>query len=545
MKQTNGHALNKKRPLLLAGAFLLSASLLGSCGNKSLAKVEVGKYPNVAASNAKISEEFSSSAKTLTETAFEYFKEIARIPRKSKNLGGITSYIKSFANERGYTVTSDDAGNFAFDVPASKGYEGYKKIILQAHLDMVVTVREDYAAEFDPSKDSIHLVADDEESFHSDGKTNIGADDGEGLCTLLAIASSDSSACAHGPLRFLFTADEDIGLLGALAMDSSLLDSDYLINVDGSCVGEIIYAAAGAYLGEFSATSPMEALPEGYSLIKASVSGLAGGHSSLHANQTLLGASKVMKSVLEAVDSTSETWNLSSLNSGEVSNAIPTSGSVVFAVPSSKKDEVINKAKTSYQALISGYPNETGATFACEEDSSSSAKVFSFEISDKAYNLLSKLPDGTIDSSENAQASCNASPIKIGDGSLSLSALYRSLKNESLKEIGKTFTSYASKYGFAYNVGTDFPAWEQDKEDSFINYYYDAFKTVCGLEGVKSKCAGGLETSLFAKMKPGMKMLSIGADVEGEHALSEKLYKKSFPAHMATLLSVLKNINKI
>ena len=42
-----------------------------------------------------------------------------------------------------------------------------------------------------------------------------------------------------------------------------------------------------------------------------------------------------------------------------------------------------------------------------------------------------------------------------------------------------------------------------------------------------------------------MHMLSIGADVTGEHVISEKLYKKSFPTHMAAILSTLKNINTL
>lgn len=544
MKIKNKMSARLRKPLMLMASSLASVSLLGGCSNNSLAKVTPGVYPNVAASNAKISEEFASSAKTLTNTAFDYFRQIAQIPRKSEHLDAISAYITKFANDHSYAVTKDDAGNIAFDVPASKGCEDYKKIILQAHLDMVVASSDDYTS-FDPLKDHIHLE-EDEESFHSDGKTNIGADDGEGLCTLLAIASSDSSTCVHGPLRFLFTADEDIGLIGANAMDASLLDSDYLINVDASCVGEIVYAAAGAYLGQFDAEAPMQALPQGYSLIGAEVKGLKGGHSSLHANEKLLGSMKVMKELLKAVDTSTDAWVLSSLEGGEFSNAIPTKASVAFAVPSEKKDTVIQKVNESYKTLKDGYPNETGASFTCSENADlSSAQSFSAETSKKIYGLLSNLPDGTIDSNQDSQTSCNVSPVKAKDGKISMSALYRSLKNSELSKTKENFSSYAKEYGFAFSVGTDFPAWEQDKDDPFIDYYYDGFKTACGLEGVKSKCAGGLETSLFAKKKPGMKMLSIGADVEGEHVLTEKLYKKSFPAHVAALLSALKNINKL
>lgn len=537
------NGLSKKKILLLSGTLLFSASSLSGCGSNGLTKVKVGEYPNQAASNAKISREFETGARALTESAFQYFREIAKIPRQSKSLDKISTYITSFASYRGYSVMKDEAGNIAFDVPATKGYEDYAKIILQAHLDMVVSWSDDNSS-FDPIKDAIHLE-EDEESFHSDGKTNIGADDGEGICTLLAIADSDSSTCVHGPLRFLFTTDEDIGLIGAQAIDPNLLDADYLINVDASCVGEIIYAAAGAILGEFQKTAEMQEFPEGYSLLEVSVSGLKGGHSSLHASQNLLGASKILINALSAVKASATSWRLNSMESGEVSNAIPTRGSLKVAVPSQDKDKVVNKIREAYASLEADYLDEKDAIFDCEEVSSVDAKVYSSSVSENAYTLLSSLPDGTIDGSDDSQTSSNASPIAIADGSISISCLFRSLRNSVLSQTKGNFASYADQYGFAYSLGTDFPAWEQDKEDSFINLFYNGLKTACGLEGVKSKCPGGLETSLFAQKKPGMKMLSIGADVTGEHVISEKLYKKSFPTHIASILSVLKNINAL
>ena len=533
------HNLRKRKvgkAFLLSSIAVLTSSVLAGCSSESLAKVEVGVYPNSAASNAKISEEFASLASDLTESAFSYFKEIALIPRQSGHLEEISAYIKKFAIDHGYPISEDEAGNFAFDVPASGDeYKDYKKIILQAHLDMVVASSPDIS--FDPVKDHI-VLCEDEESFHSDGTTNIGADDGEGLATLLSIASS--SSCAHGPLRFLFTADEDIGLVGASKMDASLLDSDYLINVDGSNVGQIIYAAAGALLGEFKAEAEMEPLPSGYSFVDVEVKGLKGGHSSLHASSKLLGATTVMKSVLKEVDSSVTSWRLSSLNGGEFTNAIPNSASLLLAVPSEKKSSAISSIDSAWSTLKKEYPEETGAAFSCLEVASS-ADVFSSEQSKKIYALLDALPDGMVDSQEDSQTSSNVSPVKIGEGKIELSSLYRSLKNSNLSQMKTDFSSFASQNGFSFEIGTDFPAWEQDKDDPFINLFYDGLKSACHLEGVKSKCAGGLETSLFAQKKPGMKMLSIGADVVGEHVLGEKLYKKSFPAHMAAILSVLKN----
>lgn len=78
---------------------------------------------------------------------------------------------------------------------------------------------------------------------------NLGADDGIGVGMALAIASSN---IAHGPLRLLFTANEDYGMDGAINLAPEVLDTDYLINIDEEEIGKISVGCLGSYTIEFT-----------------------------------------------------------------------------------------------------------------------------------------------------------------------------------------------------------------------------------------------------------------------------------------------------
>ena len=545
-----------RRSFLALSAVAAISSLVG-CSSQGAASqtssaassadlAEIGEtvFPNTVAENATISSEYADAAKELTESAFEYFRQIAKIPRKSEHLEGISSYIEQFATDYDYALTKDDAGNICFDVPASSGYESYPKVILQAHMDMVVSTSEDNTS-FDPLTDAIHLV-ETEDVFKSDGTTNIGSDDGEGLCTLLAIAAADSSVFAHGPLRFMFTCDEDIGLVGASAMDSVLLDSDYLVNVDADYVGKVIYGAAGAMAGKFTQDCVPSVVDSDMTVLSVEVSGLAGGHSSLHATDTLLGANSVMRESMNAVASVDEGWRLLELTGGEIKNAIPNAASMRLCVSFDKAAEVKAKIEEAFQQQLAGYPKDADAKLIVSEDSAAdNTEALSIEDTQNVRDLFNSLADGTIDSSFENQASCNISPVNITGGHVELNALFRAAKNETMKNAKDDWQSVAAKYAFDYSTEMDFPAWEQSADDSFVNLFCDELASVCAIKGKKERSAGGLEPSIFAQKRPGMQMVSIGADTEGEHVISETLYKKSFPVHMAVLMAALQDVDKL
>lgn len=80
-------------------------------------------------------------------------------------------------------------------MPATEGTQNLPKVILQAHMEMV-TYSKDPTINLE--KDAVELEYDEQtQAYHSkDFKTNIGADDGQGLAALFAIAENKN--ITHG-----------------------------------------------------------------------------------------------------------------------------------------------------------------------------------------------------------------------------------------------------------------------------------------------------------------------------------------------------------
>ena len=157
---------------------------------------------------------------------FSYFKEISDIPRGSGNTDRIAQYCVDFANSHNLLVRRDEADNVVIFKDGSKGYEDKEPLILQGHIDMVCEKSADCHKNME--LESIDLCTDGERVW-ADG-TTLGGDDGIAVAYILAILASDT--IEHPPIQAVLTSDEEIGMLGAQALDTSDITARKLINID-------------------------------------------------------------------------------------------------------------------------------------------------------------------------------------------------------------------------------------------------------------------------------------------------------------------------
>ena len=148
---------------------------------------------------------------------WQHFDELLSIPRCSKCEEKIRRYLEENAKRRSIQYATDAAGNIVYYLPASGGVERKKTVILQAHMDMVCNKLDGIDHDF--SKDRIKVKV--EGDYLLSRGTTLGADNGIGMAIMLAIA--DDPLFCHGPLELLFTVDEESGLTGAFALDTSLI----------------------------------------------------------------------------------------------------------------------------------------------------------------------------------------------------------------------------------------------------------------------------------------------------------------------------------
>lgn len=167
------------------------------------------------------------------------FFELVQIDSETKHEGTIVTNLKEKMEALGFDVIEDDtkevtghgAGNL---IATLKGtVEEADPIYFTCHMDTVV-----------PGK-GIKPELREDGYIYSDGTTILGADDKAGIAALFEMAKVlKESGMPHGDIQFIITAGEESGLVGAKAMDASLLKAKYgyAVDSDGK-VGGIVTAA--------------------------------------------------------------------------------------------------------------------------------------------------------------------------------------------------------------------------------------------------------------------------------------------------------------
>lgn len=168
----------------------------------------------------------------------DLFIELVQVDSETKHEEKIAVVLKEKFTALGVEVVEDDAkektghgaNNLICTLSATK--EGVDTIYFTSHMDTVVP-----GNGIKPSIENGYIK--------SDGTTILGADDKAGLAAMLeAITVLKEENIAHGKIEFIITVGEESGLVGAKALDSSLVTAKfgYALDSDGK-VGDIIVAA--------------------------------------------------------------------------------------------------------------------------------------------------------------------------------------------------------------------------------------------------------------------------------------------------------------
>ncbi|WP_217586649.1 M20/M25/M40 family metallo-hydrolase [Lentibacillus saliphilus] len=166
------------------------------------------------------------------------FFELVQIDSETGDEAAIAQVLKRKFQDLGLEVIEDNsqdvtghgAGNLICNLAGTQA--GVDTIYFTSHMDTVV-----------PGQGVKPILKDG--MITSDGTTILGADDKAGLAAILeTIQTLQENNISHGDIQFVITVGEESGLVGAKALDSSLLKAayGYAIDSDGE-VGDIIVAA--------------------------------------------------------------------------------------------------------------------------------------------------------------------------------------------------------------------------------------------------------------------------------------------------------------
>lgn len=469
--------------------------------------------------------EVPASAKydnAVVNAYMQEFVNLTQVPHSSSNNEKMTAYLKAWAEARGVEVFTEEIGNVIMNVPATEGFEDAPLVIFQGHIDMVPAV--DAGVEHDWTKDPLKLLWNGT-TVKADG-TSLGADNGSGVA--FALTYIDYQDCfTHGPVRMIFTVDEEIGCFGAQALDAKFLnDAKYMINIDGGYGGAIIACAGGCYF-EYSHDCEWEAVPAGAVSYTVSFSGLKGGHSAGVGGGKANGL-VALADTLVTLDQAGIEFRIASIEGGNANNAIPSSSKAVIVLAADKvaaADEALNafgkKFMDSYSAV------ETKVVFSHAKSDEAPAKVLSADLSVKLVQLMSVVPNNIhtlLAGASGTEASSNLGTISLTDEKVSFICMMRSSSTFQAQQITLISNVLAEMSGFSLNIPSTFATWPLKGVNKLGEIAADLFKEMTGGTYSLSAIHAGVECGEFAEKAPDLLLISTGVSGGGSgHTTAETM----------------------
>lgn len=472
-------------------------------------------------------------AKLKPQKVFEFFEEISSIPRGSGDMKRIADYCVSFAEKRGFAYIRDEADNVVIFKEAARGFEAAETVILQGHLDMVCQKTED--SEFDFLKDGLQLYVDGD--FIKAKGTTLGADNGIAVAMVLAIL--DSEEFSHPSLEAVFTTDEEIGMIGALKLDMSILKGKKMINLDAEEDGILTVSCAGG--SDFLMTAPLKRKESKGRLIQIVFKGLKGGHSGVEINDGRVNADILAGRFLNHMKNC-VSFDLISVDGGDKGNAIPnmckisalTDNADLFKNESEKYLDVIKKEISVREPLFEY------SVFLCEEKT---AEVLVADVKDKVIFTLSSAPNGVAEMSKEinglVETSLNLGILKTEKEKMLFHFTLRSNKKSALHFLEEKLTAFSEFLGFENEKYGHYPPWEYKGNSTLQQIYKECYTEQNGHEPSFEAIHAGLECGVFASAIEGLDCVAMGPALSDVHTVNEKLSVSSTVRTFELLVKML------
>ena len=467
------------------------------------------------------------------ESVFRYFEEICAIPHGSRNTKAISDYLVSFAKAHGLRYRQDESNNVVIFAPGTCGLEDHESVILQGHMDMVC--EKDAGCPLDMTVDGLD-VTHDGCCVYAKG-TTLGGDDG--IAVAYALAILDDNTIAHPPLEVIITVDEEIGMLGAAAMDLADVKGRTMLNLDSEDEGIFTVSCAGGATCTVSLNAERKAV---YGpCVRLSVEGLQGGHSGAEIHKNRANANKVMGDFLGRIQKLMPLC-LTSFSGGSKDNAIPRACQATVVAMGIGLERINDIAAQLQQEVRETYDEPEAQVQAFDVDALGGNALTTAATAD-VISLLCAAPNGVQaycpDMPELVQTSLNLGIAKLGDRFTATFSVRSSVNAEKEGLITK-LKELADFYNGTYSQSGTYPAWEFRKDSRLRDVMVPIYTRMFGKEPKVLAIHAGLECGLLGDKLPGLDCVSIGPQMHDIHTSREKLEIASTKRTWDFLLEVLK-----
>jgi len=305
------------------------------------------------------------------DSVIDYFIQLAEIPSPSLKEDKVANKIVEILTANGINTHKDSYGNVLAKLEANNSKK--EPILLSSHMDVV------------GSDEPVNIrISKDKKYIETDKTRTLGSDDKAGGAVIIdtLIYFKNHPEISHPTIEAVFTRDEELGMSGIENLDTTTIESQNALILDGADLGECDVSGA-------SFTNLNVSVIDG----KSGHSGNdIGDESRISANKVL---AEIMNTIPQGVYKKDELGVVTSINSGAVIG-----GSSGLYLLSNKKDLNIENqtqimddiSKKAFRNIISA---NAFASYSIRSSEPKNEKQLKEEISQK-IDKISKKYEGNI-----------------------------------------------------------------------------------------------------------------------------------------------------
>jgi dipeptidase D len=460
-------------------------------------------------------------------------------------LESVNDYLFLFAKHRNFDIKVDElGGNVIISVPATPGKENIQSVCLQAHTDMA----------YEKTPGNNHDFSNNLIEFELSGKklkargTSLGADNGIGVATMLAIADfygkKPSDALEHGPLELLFTTGAETGMKGASAIPKDFIKSKVILNLDSKTWGEI--SVGSARFINTTGVLPITLEPAyNESFIKITVSGFPGGHSGLDIDKPeSKNPIKVLAEFLYCVHYNS---NLVDICGGTNPASLPREAYAVVNCPKEYISEIKERAEKFVEGgIISLCPNFKIEVEELELLSHPYSYCMSQEDFKNIISLLKKIPQGIIEKNLKTglvETSTNLEKVCICEKYFICENLQISNVDDDIINAGQMVENVIYIHGGKV-INKNFSlGWMANLNSPILGLAKKTYSEMFNEEPNLVAIHDGLECGVISEKFPEADIISFGPTICRTHSPDEYVEVDTVKKFWDFLLELLKNVS--
>lgn len=451
---------------------------------------------------------------------FAYFEEICSIPHTSFHEKELSDYCVNFAKEHGFYYEQDDLGNVIIIKEATEGYENVSPIMIQGHLDMVGDKTTD--CPLDLEKDGLILKIEGD-YLTADG-TTLGGDDGIAIAYALAVL--DSKDIPHPRLEAVFTVGEEVGLLGAAAIDLSCCQAKRLLNIDSELEGVLTAGCAGGR--RTTSTIPVAHHTMSGRVYHLALTDLLGGHSGMEIHKGRANANVLMGRFLLYLKNRLS-YGLLAANGGVKENVIPNKSEADIVIDPAS-EETLLQIVSDFQKLVSTEyaAADPDIKLLCTSSADEQEVAVLDEVSlNKVLTAINTVPNGvqsmSMDLPGLVETSLNVGVMELTKDAFTFKTSIRSSVVSAKEYIYDKIAILTQNLGGTIEYVGDYPAWTYSRDSKLRDLCVDIFEKQYGKKPIIEIIHAGLECGILSSKIEGLDCISFGPDLMDIHTSNERM----------------------